>query len=191
MFKDLVLANRSYRGYDQDTNINRDQLLSLVELARLAPSGGNKQPLKYYLAYEKDIVSQIQKTTKWAGLLPELSLPYPNSYPTAFIIICQDTNITSSIAACQKDVGIAAQTMLLGAAEMGLGGCMIGSYSAKDVISITNMAKNLQPVLVVALGKPAEKIILTDSQYGDVKYYRDENNIHFVPKRLQSDIVIN
>ncbi len=191
MLRDLVLSNRSYRGYDETRKITKEELLSFVELARLSPSSVNVQPFKYYLAYENDVVAKLQATTKWAKALPTLELPHLGAYPTAFIVICQDLNISNSIPRFQKDVGIVAQTMLLGATEIGLGGCMIGNYSAKEVVNALSLTENLQPVLIVAFGKPTEKIILTEiTSEENTTYYRDAQDTHYVPKRKLSDLII-
>ncbi|MEG0377650.1 MAG: nitroreductase family protein, partial [Eubacterium sp.] len=110
MFKKLVLENRSYRGYDESRKITREELLEMVDCARLTPASINMQPLKYYLAYTDECVAKIRPLTKWARALPELKLPHPGHGPTAFIIICQDTDLQPSITRFQKDIGIAAQT---------------------------------------------------------------------------------
>lgn len=117
MLIDLVRKNRSYRGYDHSRKVTEEELLSFVEAARLCPSSVNVQPLKYFLACEEPTVSIIQSETKWAKGLPDLTLPHPGKEPTAFIIICQDTNINSNLSRFQRDVGIVAQTMLLAAVE--------------------------------------------------------------------------
>lgn len=191
MFKDLVVKNRSYRGYDESFRFTKEQLLEFVDGARLTPSSVNAQPLRYYVAWEKEKVDVIQAQTRWAMGLPELHLPHDGMYPTAFIIICQDLRISDSLNQYQKDVGIAAQTMLLAAAEQELGGCMIGSFSARGLKAGLELPEYLQPMLVVAFGKPAEKIVLTEAERdGDVRYYRDENDVHYVPKRKLEDIVL-
>ena len=108
------------------------------------------------------------------------------------MVICQDTNLNPSIPRFQKDIGIVAQTMLLAAVEMGLGGCMIGNYDAGKVKAALNLAENLAPVLIVAIGKPDETIVLTDvGPNGETNYYRDENDVHYVPKRSLDDLIIN
>ena len=131
MFKDIVKASRSYRGYDESYRFSREELEDFVDCARFAPSSVNAQPFRYYLAWEKEEVDRIQKLTNWARALPQMQLPHPGMCPTGFIIICQDLNLGASIPRYQKDVGIVAQTMLLAAAERGLGGCMIGNYNAR------------------------------------------------------------
>ena len=128
-FEKLVRQNRSYRGFDESRKVDREELLRMVDCARLSASSVNLQPLKYYLAWEPEAVGRIQPLTGWARNLPEMTLPHKGMYPTAFIVICQDKSISDSLARFQKDVGIAAQTILLAAVEMGLGGCMIGVRS--------------------------------------------------------------
>ena len=178
MLKDLVRANRSYRGYDESRRITRRELLEMVDCARLSASSVNQQPLRYYLAWEKDEVDQIQALTKWARGLPDMTLPHPGMCPTGFIVICQDTRVWDSLARFQKDVGIVAQTILLSAVEMGLGGCMIGNFNASEVKETLELEEYLAPLLIVAVGEP-------------VAYYRDENDVHYVPKRRLEDIVLN
>lgn len=191
MFRDLVVANRSYRGYDESYRFTREQLTEYVDLTRFTASSVNAQPLKYHIAYEMDEVSLIQGMTKWARALPDMTLPHDNMHPTGFIIICQDTDISDNLARYQKDIGIVAQTILLAAVEEGLGGCMIGNFVPAEVKEKMNFADNLQPMLIIALGKPAEEIIITEIDNGDsIKYYRNENDTHFVPKRKLKDIMI-
>lgn len=192
MFKDLVIKNRSFRGYDESRAVTRAELLELVDCARLAPSSVNAQPFQYYLADEKTTVEKIQPLTRWAGALPDLELPHPGMRPPAFIVICRDLRIGGSQSGYQKDVGIAAQTMLLAAAEKELGGCMIGSFDAGAVSSVLGLEEHFAPVLIVAVGKPAEQVVLTEAAPGgSTTYYRDDQDIHYVPKRRLDDIIIN
>ena len=193
-FKDIVKRNRSYRGYDENYRFTKEQLEEYVDTTRYTASSVNMQPLKYFIAYEKELVDTIQKMTKWARALPDLNLPYEGKRPTGFIVVCQDTNIAPNTARFLKDVGIVAQTILLQATEEGLGGCMIGNFSPEEVINTLKFESNIVPLLIIALGKPDEEIVITDiTDDTDVKatnYYRDENDVHYVPKRLLKDILI-
>lgn len=192
MVKDLIIKNRSYRGYDENYTFTRDQLMNYVDGARFCASSVNIQPLKYFIAWEKADVNKIQCRIKWARQLPQMTLPHPGMCPTGFIVICQDKNISNNLNRFIKDIGIVAQSILLMAAEEGLGGCMIGNYDALDVREGLGLPENLQPMLVIALGKPAETIILTDvKEDGNTAYYRDENDVHYVPKRSLEDLLIN
>ena len=192
MVKDLIVKNRSYRGYDESYKLTREQLMEYVDGARLSASSVNMQPLKYYIAYEKEDSDKIQCRIKWARQLPQMKLPHPGMCPTAFIVICQDKRISDNLNRFMKDVGIVAQSMLLLATEEGLGGCMIGNFDPGDIREGLELPDYLQPLLVVALGKPAETIVLTEvGEDGNTAYYRDENDVHYVPKRSLSDLLIN
>lgn len=191
MFKDLVKASRSYRGYDESRCVTRAELLEMVDCARYAPSSVNRQPLQYYLAWEKEETDRLLALTKWARGLPQLELPHKGMAPTGYIVICLNQNWGESVARFQKDIGIVAQTILLSAVEMGLGGCMIGNFHAGDVKEALGLAEHLAPALIVAIGKPAEEIKITEIGSDEaVDYYRDENDVHYVPKRRLEDIII-
>ena len=191
MMIDLVKKNRSYRGYNHDRKVTKEELLELADCARLTASSVNIQPLKYYLAWEEEEVARIQALTSWARALPQMTLPHPGMEPTAFIVICQDTKISNALQRFLKDVGIVAQTMLLAATEKGLGGCMIGSFRPEKVSAELGLPDNLVPLLIVAIGEPAEEIVLTEIEDGEnTNYYRDGNDVHYVPKRRLEDIVL-
>ena len=165
--------------------------MELVDIARLCPSSANIQPLCYYLAWEPDEVARIQEQTRWAGAITHMKLPHLGMEPPAFIVILQDTKINDSMTRFQKDVGIVAQTMLLAAAEKGLGGCMIGSFHKPQLKELLNLPEGVEPNLIVALGKPAEKVVLTDvGEDGSTKYYRDAEDTHYVPKRSLKELVL-
>ena len=192
MLTDLVLKNRSYRGYNKSRKVTKEELMELVDIARLCPSSANIQPLCYYLAWEPDEVARIQEQTRWAGAITHMKLPHPGMEPPAFIVILQDTKINDSMTRFQKDVGIVAQTMLLAAAEKGLGGCMIGNFQAGEVMEVLGLPEEIRPLLIVAFGKPAEEIHLVDvPEDGNTNYYRDENDVHYVPKRTLADELLN
>lgn len=192
MLKDIVKYSRSYRGYDETYRFTKEELMDFVDCARYAPSSVNAQPFRYYISWEKEEVDIIQGLTKWARALPDMQLPHKGKCPTAFVIICQDTNLSDAMNRYHRDVGIVAQTMLLAAAEKGLGGCMIGNFGAQSVKETLKLPENLQPMLIVAFGKPDEKIVLTEIEEGEsIKYYRDENDVHYVPKRKLQDIVVS
>ena len=191
MVYDLVKKNRSYRGYDHSYEFTREQLEAYAECARLCPSSVNKQPLKYFLACEKEMVDLIQQETHWARALPELTLPHPGKEPTAFIVICQDDELDPDLKRYQKDIGIVAQTMLLAAVEEGLGGIMIGNFSSESVRKLLQLPETIHPMLIVAFGKPDEKIVITEVKDGNTNYYRDDEDVHYVPKRSLADELLN
>jgi len=191
MLKDLVLANRSYRGYDESYKVSHEELMDIIDYARLSPSAKNAQVLKFFIAYEADVVAKIQAETNWAGILSELNLPREGSRPTSFIVILHDSTFDTPLAHTQKDVGIVSAVMTLAATEKGLGCCMIGSYNGNALKEKLNLPDHLTPMLLIAIGKPAEKIVLTEvGEDGSIAYYRDNNDVHYVPKRKLDDVVV-
>jgi nitroreductase len=188
MIKDLVLQNRSYRRFDEKHSITLETLKQLVDLGRCSASGGNAQPLKYTLSCDPRKNALIFPNLAWARHLEGWGGPKVGERPSAYIVILLDKQISQS-AGC--DHGIAAQSILLGAAEKGLGGCMIASIKRKEVSAVLNIPDHLEILLVVAIGKPAEKVVLEKvGPEGSVKYYRDQKDVHHVPKRELKDIII-
>jgi len=191
MIKDLVRKNRSYRGYDESRKISEEELRDLIDTARLAGSAANLQPLKYRLVYTDEEVAKLNAITRWGKMLKDMELPHKGMYPTAYIVICVDTEITKAPENANTDIGIAAQSMLLAAVEQGLGGCMIGNYEKAQASEALALPERYVPQLIVAIGKPAETVVLTDpAEDGSVKYYRDANDVHYVPKRKLEDIIL-
>lgn len=189
--KELLIKNRSYRGYDESYAFTKEQLADFVDYTRYCNASINMQPFNYYLAYKPAQLAVIQPLTGWARALPHMKLPHDGKCPTGFIIICQNTNISDNIARFQKDVGIVAEAILLAATEAGLGGIMIGNFSPEKISEALQLPTNQTPVLIVALGKPDEEIVLTDADEKGINYYRDENDVHYVPKRALADILID
>ena len=192
MLRDLVLANRSYRTFDESDPITHEMLVEWVDNARLVPSAVNAQPLKYRLVDTKEGVEKVMPHTAWAGALKDITLPPEGKHPTAFVVICHDTTVRENPASSATDVGIAAMTLLLSATEAGYGGCMIGAFNKDRVGEVLRIPEKYVPVLLVALGKPDELVFLTEPKDKDnVIYYRDDHNLHFVPKRKLEDILID
>jgi len=188
MLKELILKNRSYRRFYEEENIDNSTLADLVDLARLSASGANKQPLKYITSTNREINEKIFSCLAWAAYLKDWDGPEKGERPNAYIIILGDKNISTSFGC---DHGIAAQSILLGAVEKGYGGCIIGSIKKEDLSRLLMIPDQFEILLVIALGKPKEKVIIEEiSSDGDIKYYRDENGIHHVPKRKLEDIII-
>ncbi|MCE5284989.1 MAG: nitroreductase family protein [Pelosinus sp.] len=189
MLSDLVKKNRSYRRFFQQETISREVLLQLVDYARLTASGANKQVLRYFIANEQKFNQKIFETLGWAGYLKDWAGPIEGERPAAYIVLMQDKGYKMSSI---FDAGIAAQTILLGAVEQGLGGCMLSNIQHQKLETVLKLPENLEVVLVIALGKPKETVVIEEiTADGDIKYWRDEAAVHHVPKRKLSDIVIN
>lgn len=189
MIRDLVIKNRSYRRFYGDCKIEQNVLKELIDLARLSPSGKNLQPLKYVITNDNDTNAKIFPTLAWAGYLKDWAGPEESERPTAYIIMMIDKNLATVTPAI--DEGIACQSILLGAVSRGLGGCIIQSVKKEKLAEILNIPESLEIALVIAIGKPKEEVQIVDVQNNDIKYYRDEKKVHYVPKRSIDDIIIS
>ena len=188
MIKDLVLKNRSYRRFHQEAAIDELTLRELVELARLSPSAGNKQPLKYILSCDPQKNARIFPHLRWAAYLKDWGGPVEGEQPSAYIVILYDKNLSQQV---DCDHGIAAQSILLGAVEKGLGGCIIASIQRTELRQALQIPADDEILLVIALGRPKETVILeTVGPEGDIKYWRNADGTHHVPKRSLDDIII-
>ncbi|MBW6515243.1 MAG: nitroreductase family protein [Candidatus Cloacimonetes bacterium] len=188
MFKDLVIANRSYRRFYQDYNISADLLIELIDNARLSASAANLQPLRYIIVSEKEANERIFSCLRWAGYLPDWEGPEEGEKPSAYIVMLGDKEFPKFH---HFDGGIAAQTILLGAVDKGLGGCIFASVDKERLQQEINIPSNMEIIVVIALGKPKEHIIIeTAETSGNIKYWRDKDQIHHVPKRKLADILI-
>ena len=189
MLKELVTNSRSRRTFKSGCNIPHGELVELVELTRACPAAMNLQPLKYRIVDTADEVSRLLLITRWASSL-SIKLPPEGHGPCAFIVICLDKTLAEPRPLFSIDVGIVAQTMMLGAAEKGYGGCIIGSAAAERIREVLGLDAHIEPQLILGLGVPDENVELTDAVDGDIKYYRDESNTHYVPKRPLSEILL-
>jgi nitroreductase len=188
MVDDLIRRNRSYRRFQQDVPVGIDTLKELVDLARLSPSGGNRQPLKFALSCNPARNALIFPHLRWAGYLKDWGGPAEGERPAAYILILGDTEISQSFGC---DHGIACQSILLGAVDRGLGGCILGSIDRDQLRQTLQIPPRYEILLVIALGKPREKVVIeTVGPDGDVKYWRDSQSVHHVPKRTLDSIIV-
>lgn len=186
--KELVAKTRSYRRFYEDFKIEAETLRDLVDLARLAASAMNLQPLKYILSNDPHRNAVIFANIGWAAYLKDWAGPAEDERPSAYIIVLADTDISKSTGC---DHGIAAQNILLGAVEKGLGGCMIATIRKKELADALRIIPRFEILLVIALGKPKEKVAIEPlDSTGNVRYWRDSKGIHHVPKRSLNEIII-
>lgn len=215
--KELIIKNRSTRGYDRSREVTMEELREMVDCARLSASSMSVQPLKFYLANTAEESDKITANVKYAGSLPQLGLPLPGTAPVAYIAICQDRRIASDDKHFLKDVGIYAQSMSLCATEMGLNCLMIGAFDPDNMKKVLGLPDYYTVLLMLAVGKSAEHIELVDVESHEapevegelvtgseadlalkdyrkedlakVKYYRVDG-VHYAPKRKLDDLII-
>ncbi len=188
MIRDLILKSRSYRRFYESQPVTLDTLRQLVDLARLSPSARNAQPLKYILSNEPEKNAKIFPNVTWAAYLKEWGGPKIGERPAAYIIVLGDKAISQTYGV---DPGIAAQSIMLGANEIGLGGCIMTSVKKPELASALNIPEQYEIILAIALGKPRETIVVEKvGPDGDIQYWRDEQGVHHVPKRDLDDLII-
>lgn len=185
--RELVLKNRSVRRFRQDQAIAMSRLESLLDLARCTASAGNLQPLRYVLSTDPAKNAEIFSCLGWAAYLADWAGPSEGERPSAYIVICHDAGVVPKV---DCDHGIAAQTILLGATETGLSGCMLASVNRKKLAQILNLPESLPILLVLALGRAAEEVVLEELPAdGSIRYWRDQQGLHHVPKRGLGEII--
>jgi nitroreductase len=187
MIRELIIKNRSYRRFDSSVKIDSRTLERWIELARFSSSARNVQPLKYIVCTSEEITGKIFPCLEWAGYLTHWEGPEEGERPVAYIVMLHDRNI-SDARFC--DDGIAAQSILLGAVDEGFGGCIIGSIDKSKLATILDLESGLEILWVLALGKPAEKVILEEVQNDRIEYWRDHQGVHHVPKRSLDELIL-
>lgn len=188
MIENLIRKNRSCRRFYQNHSLDSNRLKDLVNLARLSASAANRQPLGYILSGDPATNEDIFSCLGWAAHLKDWSGPEEGERPAGYIIILGDTQISTDF---WVDHGIAAQSILLGARENGLAGCMIATINRKRIRKIFDLDDRYEILLVIALGEPRETVVIEAvPSDGDIRYWRDEKNVHHVPKRDLKSIIL-
>ncbi len=188
MLKELIYRTRSYRRFHQERSVSSETLRDLVNLARLSASAANLQPLKYVLVSRPEMNARVFAHTRWAGYLEDWDGPAEGERPASYIVILGDTDIRSSFGC---DHGIAAQSIMLGATERGLGGCILGALDRDGLRETLSIPRQYEILLTLALGEPKETVVLEEvGPGGDIKYYRDAEDVHHVPKRSLDDVIL-
>jgi nitroreductase len=187
-FRELVTRNRSIRRFDEHVGVSGETLRDLVELASLTPSAANRQSLRYLPVTGSDMSDRLFPCLGWAGYLESWAGPEPGERPpAALVMVCRSDDAAG--AAC--DSGIAAQTILLGATEKGLGGCIIGSVDRDRLKAAFDISGSWAVLLVIVLGMPKETVVIDQVEPGgDIRYWRDQYGIHHVPKRKLDELLV-
>lgn len=185
-FRELLKKNRSYRRFYQEERIEMSKLRELVENTRLEPSPANLQPLKFILINDPEMNRRIFPYLKWAGYLTDWAGPEEGERPSAYIAILGNPKVSGHVA---WDYGIALQTLQLSAVEKGYGGCAIGAYDKKKIRELLGIPEELELAVILALGKPKENVVIDEAKDNGIKYWRDKNQTHHVPKRSLNDLI--
>lgn len=185
--KEMMIRNRSYRRFDESVRISDDELKEIVDLCRFTASGRNLQPLKYRVVSSVEECAKVYPHLKWAGYLTDWAGPEAGERPAAYLIQCLDTSMTTNLLC---DDGIQLEALTLGAVSKGLGCCIIKSFNKKEIKEALKIGAELDPIYVLAIGKPVESVIIEEMKDDEIKYWRDEEQKHHVPKRSLQEILV-
>ncbi|MEA1914921.1 MAG: nitroreductase family protein [Campylobacterota bacterium] len=185
-FKTLVEDARCTRRYNSDFRMKTQDIIDLIDLARISSSAKNMQPLKYIIVNDELMKTEIEKPLKWAAHLKDWNQSYDEK-PSAYIIVVSDKNIDGFELI---DLGISIQTIALGAKAKGFNSCNLASIDKEGYKKLFNLELHLMPILAIALGRSKENIKIVEPNNGDMNYYRDEHDTHCVPKRSIDEIIL-
>ena len=181
----LLLKNRSHRGYLKDYVVRRDELERIVSVNTKIPSACNRQSLRFRLVTRDTGSDKVLPLIKLGAALPELHLPLPGTEPEAFIVVC---NAEPANRWAEIDLGISLQSMLLKAVEMGLNGICIGAFNKEKLKEALSL--DYEPMMILAIGKGIEKIELKPISPQESHAYFREQGVHFVPKVRLDDLMV-
>lgn len=183
----LLHRNRSYRGFDTGRKVSADELRELVSVVSLTASGMNRQPLRFRLVTD-EAADLVLPHIKLGAALPEEHLPKKGFEPGAFLVVCSAVPEDKVV---DIDLGFASQSILLRAVEMGLGGIFILNFR-KEALKEA-LALRLDPIAVIAIGKPAESVFLMpvsgNKPEPELAYYR-KDGVHYVPKLTAEQLIL-
>lgn len=185
MIKELVVKNRSVRRYDNSVKLDRELLSELVDIGRLCASAGNLQRIRFATVCEEENVRAVRELLGFAAYLKDWNGPCESENPAAYVVLLSEADDANLYV----DIGIASEAMLLFAVERGYNGCMFRSFD-KDRLSELLGVDSLVPRLVISLGKASERVELAETAGDDIKYYRRHDDVHVVPKRPLSEVLI-
>ena len=172
MIKELAKKNRSYRRFYENKKITEDELKELVDTGRNTPSAANRQPVRYKLVCDEVMNEKVFECLGWAGYLKEWAGPVKGERPSAYIIMATDKNAK---AECDEVMG----------------GCFLGNVNRAKLAGVIGLSDDMKIDYCIALGYPKEEVVLEDIPAGgDIKYYRDANQVHHVPKIKLDDLIL-
>ncbi len=184
---EAVTKRRTIRKFEQK-KVQKEDLIKLVDGARLAAYGANVQPLKFSIIDDEKTLKDIYPFTKWAGYLQD-GAPKEDERPSAYIAVLGDTAIKSN-GQFEVEAGAAVTTMMLEAVEMGLGTCWLGAIARDDIKKLLKLSENLNVVYLLAVGYPKQQSRAVEMKNGDVKYFESEDGYINVPKRSLDEVLV-
>ena len=185
-FMQFLAGRRTYRRFAQQP-VPAQAVDDLLEAARIASCGANRQTLKYLVIQSPAMVAATCQHIHWAAYLPpEQGTPALSERPTLFVAACQDTSLPGN---SDLDLGLALGSMTAAAWAHGVGSCILGAIDRPALVQLYGIQPPLKLCNLVAFGYPAHRSRVVPMQDGDVRYYLDDRRDYCVPKRSLAEIV--
>lgn len=156
-FLQLASERYSVRSFDS-TAVNRDLIDKILEAGRLAPTAVNSQPQKIYLVQSPEAMAKMRIVS-----------PCMYGAPHCFVLCYDDARV------CRRgengnygdiDVTIVLTHMVLEAANLGIGTCIVGYFDPAKLSAELELPENIHPVLLLPFGYPAAGCIPAE-RHGD------------------------
>lgn len=184
---DVASRRRTIRRFRQERP-DRRRIEQLLDVARLAPSAANLQPLRFLVVDDPAQVAAVTEAARWAMYLDD-GAPKPAERPTVFVLVFRDSTCRKT-GYEQLDVGLAAATIILGAESMGLGSCILAALARARIQALVGTPETLELVIAIALGYPAEQPVAVPVTGGCLKYHRAPDGTLQVPKRSLEEVLV-
>lgn len=186
--KEMARRARSVRRFEGNVRISREELISMVDTAHYAPSVRNGQTLKFVIVDSEKECARLFPTLRWAGYLTEWDGPAESERPVAYIVVVHDKTLGAYNAV---DAGLWTQCIVLEAAEKGYGTCIIAALDREQAVKELSLdTDRYELVHIIVLGVPAESVVIDELTDDNIKYWRDAEGVHHVPKRKTEDVII-
>lgn len=152
--KEAIKGRRSIRKFDPDVQPSEEDLTALLEAAIHAPSAGNVQPWQFIVVRSDTLRQRLSSAA--------MGQPFVAQAPVVIVVCVDLAQARKSYGTrgeelyCLQESAAAVQNVLLTAHGRGWGTCWVGAFDEGQVRETLSLPKNLRPVALIPLGRPAE-----------------------------------
>jgi nitroreductase len=147
---EAIKSRRSVRAYE-DKPIPQETLDRILNAARLAPSGNNRQPWKFVVVTDKETRQKLSVAAKNQKFVAEASVVI------AAVGLDPERIMSCDVPGDPVDVAIAIDHITLAAVEEGLGTCWIGAFFQDQACEILGVPSSCKIIELLTLGYPADQ----------------------------------
>lgn len=151
---EAIHGRRSIRAFTSDP-VKEENLKKILEAAVAAPSAGNRQPWEFVVVKSAQQKKALAEAAFGQSFIEEA--------PVA-IVVCTNAPRSSRVYGgraeklyCIQDTAAAIQNIHLSAYALGYGSCWVGAFDEQAVAKAIGAPKEIRPVAIIPIGRPAEK----------------------------------